>query len=245
MAGEIRLFDINPGLDRAALAASFAAEQRLQIRDVLTEKSARNVHAVLSRQTPWGLAWQAGAEGPHNLSQPDLAKLPRQQLGDLQSRLAAALQGRDYAFLYAQYPMIVAYLQQWAPGGPHDALVELINDAPFMDLMRAVTGIGELIKADAQATLFAPTHFLAAHDDSHSGEGRRVAYVLNMCAEDWRPEWGGYLNFLDEEGDLVHGYRPRFNTLNLFRVPQRHLVSFVPSFAPVSRFAITGWLRDR
>lgn len=245
MAGEIRLFDLNPRLDRTAIARQFATDQRIQIRNVLTEEAARNVHAILARQTPWGLAWHAGADGPHNVPQPELSKLSAQDMGGIQHKLTAALKGRDYGFFYAQYPMVHAYLQKWAPDGPHDILVEHINDDPFMTLIREVTGLPQLIKADAQATLYAPGQFLAEHDDSHVAEGWQVAYVLNMCAEDWRSEWGGYLNFYDEDGDVVQGFRPRFNALNLFRVPQRHNVSYVPPFAPIARFAITGWFRDR
>jgi SM-20-related protein len=68
---------------------------------------------------------------------------------------------------------------------------------------------------------------------------------LNMCTVDWRPEWGGYLMFLDSAGDITSGWKPRFNTLNLFRVPQSHMVSYVAPFAAFARFAITGWFRDR
>lgn len=244
MAGEIRLLDINPRLDRVDLARRFAKNKRIQIRDVLTPESARNVHQILSRQTPWGIAWHAGADGPHNVPQPKLSQLPRQEMESIQAKLAAALRGSDYGFFYAQYPMVHAYLERWAPGGPHEALVELINDAPFMSFIREVTGLDKLRKADAQATLFAPNQFLATHDDSQVAEGRQVAYVLNMCAEDWRPEWGGYLNFYDADGDVVQGFRPRFNALNLFQVPQSHSVTYVAPFAPVGRFAITGWFRD-
>ena len=66
-----------------------------------------------------------------------------------------------------------------------------------------------------------------------------------MTLGEWRPEWGGYLNFYDEEGDVVAGFRPRFNALNIFAVPQKHNVTYVPPFSPVGRFAITGWFRDR
>lgn len=245
MSGGIRLFDLNPRLDRRALAAAFRKTRRVQIRDVLTEETARNLHDVISRQTPWGLAWHAGEDGPHNVPEPELRKLPPAEQAAIQHKLAAAMKGRDYAFLYAQYPMVFAYLQGWAPGGPHEAVVELINDEPLMTLVRDVTRMADLIKADAQATLYAPNHFLAAHDDSHVAEGWRVAYVLNLCAEDWRPEWGGYLNFYDDDGDIIEGFRPRFNALNLFAVPQRHAVGYVPPFAPAARFAITGWFRDR
>ena len=47
------------------------------------------------------------------------------------------------------------------------------------------------------------------------------------------------------DADVIAGYRPRFNALHLFAVPQRHNVSFVPPFAAVARYAITGWFRDR
>lgn len=241
----IRLFDINPALDRSALARKFAENRRVQIQDLLTEETARNLHRVLSEQTPWGLAWQAADEGPENIDRSRLATISREELLERQQKLYAALRGRDYGFVYSQYPILTGYQEGWQPGGPHDAVMELINDEPFMELIREVTGIRELVKADAQATIYGPGQFLAMHDDSHVAEGWQVAYVLNLCAEDWRPEWGGYLNFYDEDGDIIEGLRPRFNALNLFRVPQRHNVSYVPPFAPVARYAITGWFRDR
>jgi Rps23 Pro-64 3,4-dihydroxylase Tpa1-like proline 4-hydroxylase len=155
------------------------------------------------------------------------------------------MRGSDYAFLYAQYPMVRAYLEKWGEHPALDALLEHINDVPLLSLVREVTGMEQLVKGDAQATLYGPNHFLAMHDDSHMAEGWRVAYVMNFCAEDWRPDWGGYLMFYDEHGDAVGGFRPRFNALNMFRVPQKHNVTYVPPFAPVARFAITGWFRDR
>ena len=245
MSGEMRLFDLNPQLDRRGLARAFAETGRVQIGNLLTEESARNLHQVITRGTQWGLAWHAAEDGPHNIPEPQLRTLPQGALGAIQGKLAAAMRGTDYGFIYAQYPMVHAYLEQWEPGGAHEAVIELINDDPFMELVREVTGFDELTKADAQATLYAPGHFLALHDDSHVAEGWRVAYVLNLCAAEWRPEWGGYLNFFDERGDIVEGFKPRFNALNLFRVPQKHAVSYVAPFAPQARFAITGWFRDQ
>ncbi|WP_133364791.1 2OG-Fe(II) oxygenase [Qipengyuania sediminis] len=245
MSGAIRLLDLNPRLDRASLAKAFAAAGRVQIRDVLTAEAARNLHRMLAEQTPWGLAWHAGADGPYALPAATVQALPPEQRMSIQKKLSAAASGRDYAFIYGQYPMVHAYLERWAPGGPHDLTVELLNDDPLMNLVRDVTGTPQLIKVDAQATLYGPGSFLSVHDDSHVAQGWRIAYVLNLCAEEWRPEWGGYLNFYDDAGDIVQGFRPRFNALNLFRVPQRHAVGYVPPFAPQARYAITGWFRDR
>jgi SM-20-related protein len=241
----IPLFELNPGIDRAAARARFADAGRVQIRDVLTDRTAREVHKVLSGQTPWGLAWKAADDGPHGLTSAQVAGLPPQEKRRIGEKLTDALRGQDYGFVYSQYRMLDAYLQQWDPGGPHDIILEHINSEPMLDLVREVTGIPQLVKGDAQATLYGPTHFLGVHDDSHVAEGWQVAYVLNLCLEEWRPDWGGYLLFFDEDGDVVAGFKPRFNALNMFRVPQGHNVSYVPPFAPVARFAITGWFRDR
>lgn len=244
-AGPIPLFELNPSIDRGAAAAAFAATGRVQIRDFLTLPAAQTIHRVLSRETPWGLAWRAGTEGPHGLRRQQLAATPPAELAAMSNRIAATMRTREYGFVYAQYAILDAYLGQWGEQEALDLLLEHINSEPLLELVRTVTGFPDLVKGDAQATLYGPNHFLAVHDDSHVEEGWRVAYVMNFCADEWRPDWGGYLMFYDEEGDAVAGFRPRFNALNMFRVPQKHNVTYVPPFAPVGRFAITGWFRDR
>jgi Rps23 Pro-64 3,4-dihydroxylase Tpa1-like proline 4-hydroxylase len=239
---EIPLFELNPRLDRVAAADIFASEGRVQIRDFLTDAAAKTILEVLSRETPWGLAWRAGVSGPHARRRQQLSP---DELAKMGSAIATAMRTGAYAFLYARYPMLDAYKERWGEHPALELLIEHINAEPLMSLVSEVTGIPTLAKADAQATLFAPNHFLALHDDSHVGEGWRVAYVMNFCLGDWRPDWGGYLQFYDEDGDIIGGYRPRFNALNMFRVPMRHSVSYVPPFAPATRFAITGWFRDR
>lgn len=240
------LFTLNPKLDRHSLAADFARDGRVQVRDFLTEETAEEIFRILTRHTPWGIAWQAGEEaGPQAIEAPELRKDPagaQRAINEATFRSAAA---GDYAFQFARYPILNAYLAKWDEGSPQELLLEHINAPEFMTFVREVTGMAELIKADAQATLFAPGQFLGKHSDSHVAEGWKVAYVMNFCLKDWNPNWGGYLNFYDEEGDIVAGYRPRFNALNMFAVPQAHAVSYVSPFAPVGRFAITGWFRDR
>ena len=239
-----RLLDLNPRLDVPAFKGAFKRDRRVQIKNVLTEDSARTIHRILSEETPWGLGWEAGPGGPKSLRHEEVAALTPAQHEALARSTMDAMRGTDYAFRYGRYPIVEAY-GKWDPNGPHDMLLEYLNDKPVMELIRRVTGIAELVKVDAQATLFGPSMFLSVHDDKHSGEGRRVAYVLSMCDGDWRPDWGGYLQFYDDHGDVIAGYRPRWNALNLFLVPQRHAVTYVAPFAPVARYAITGWFLDR
>lgn len=56
------LFEINPALDLAPYAARFAATGRVQLRNVLTEQSARELMTALARGTPWGMAVGAVSE---------------------------------------------------------------------------------------------------------------------------------------------------------------------------------------
>lgn len=241
------LFALNPALDRSALAETFARERRVQIRDVLTDNSARLIRDLLGRGTPWGMALRApDVDGgkPQYIRAAELQTPAGNERVQTGARAAAVAAARgEYGYCYASYPMLDAYLGRWDAGGPHDILFDHLNTPEFLGLARAVTGFTDLAKADGQATLYAGQHFLPLHHDSHVAEGWKVAYVLNVTIEDWRPDWGGYLVFYDDDGDIVRGYRPRFNTLNLFAVPQAHAVTFVPPFAPIGRFAITGWLR--
>ena len=239
------LFELNPALDRTALAARFAATGRVQIRDVLTLESARELQLVLARGTPWGMAVGAGQTKPRSFRSAETQSPQGQQALAQAARAAEEHSARgEYGFRFAHYPMLDALKEGWDPDGPHEVLLEHINAPDFMGLARAVTGL-DLVKADGQATMFAPTNYLGRHIDSHVAEGWEVAYVLNLAREDWHPDWGGYLVFLDEDGDIVEGFRPRFNALNLFRVPTPHLVSYVPPFAPMGRLAVTGWLRSK
>jgi Rps23 Pro-64 3,4-dihydroxylase Tpa1-like proline 4-hydroxylase len=240
------LFELNPATDRKAHAAQFAETGRVQVRDVLTEEAAREVLTVLAKGTPWGMATGAGDENRQSFRMEEV----RTQEGAARVNAAAmAAQNNsargEYGFRFAHYPILTAIQEGWDPGSAHEILLEHLNAEDFITLARDITGIDGLIKADGQASLFAPNHYLGRHIDSHVAEGWEVAYVLNFAPPDWHPDWGGYLLFLDDDGDVVQGFRPRYNALNLFKVPQSHMVSYVPPFAPVGRMAITGWLRTQ
>lgn len=241
------LFELNPDLDRAALAERFARDRRLQVHNVLTDETARELRMIMEKYTDWGIALQAGATGkPRNFRPSELRDqaTAREAMEMGKATDAAAAKG-DYAYRALRYSIVEALQGGWDPGGPYEVLIEHLNAEPFLAFMRTITGMPELLKADAHASCFAPQHFLGRHNDSHVAEGWRTAYVLNLTIDDWHPDWGGYLVFYDEDGNIETGFKPKFNTLNLFAVPQDHAVTYVPPFAPKGRYAIGGWLRDR
>ncbi|MEO6581200.1 MAG: 2OG-Fe(II) oxygenase family protein [Sphingomicrobium sp.] len=241
------LLPLNPALDPAALAAEFAIDQRIQIRDVLEPEAASAITKLLVEQTPWGLSWQAGNDGPHRIRSEQLPALGPQDGRRMADGLTRAMQGDDFAFVYSQYRMSKAVIEGWSKSPAHDALVSALNGTLFLDFIRTVTALPEIRVCDAQASHYGPNQFLSLHQDIsvEENEDRLVAYVLNLVPDRWRPDWGGYLNFFDEAGDISHGYMPRFNCLNLFRVPRHHNVSYVAPFAAGNRLAVTGWFRTR
>lgn len=238
------LLVLNPALDRAALQSAFASDGRVQIRDVFTPESAAAVLELLGRHTPWGLSWQAGSDGPHKLRHEAASALTAADWQTIYSKLGAAQNASEFGFIYTQYQAYDAFREGWSASPKHDQLFLDINAPAMLDLVRDITGFPQIVWADAQATMFGPQQFLSLHQDV-SDQGWLVAFVFNFAATEWWPDWGGYLNFYNDDGDIIHGYRPRFNSLNMFRVPRHHNVSFVPGFAPAGRFAITGWFRDR
>lgn len=243
------LIELSPDIDLASAATTFARTGRAQIAPFLTHASALRLRDLLEHGTPWSLVWRAGEPAPEVIRAEAIASVTPDRARVIQSALATAMAARDYAFCYSTYPLVQALLERWAPGGPHEQLLTDLNHPALLDLIRQVTVIPDLVKADGQATLYNRGHFLARHDDAEPAKGRRVAYVLNLCGDPdgapWRPEWGGMLQFLDHAGEPDETLLPRFNALNLFAVPQPHHVTSVASFAPISRYAVTGWFRDR
>lgn len=165
----------------------------------------------------------------------------------MSGKLHKAMQGEDFAFVYSQYRMSVAVMEGWSTSKFHELLLSELNSEPYLQFIRTVTGLPQIKLCDAQVSHYGPNQFLSLHQDinTEENEDRLVAYVLNLCPGPWRPDWGGYLNIFNDEGDIVHGYMPRFNCLNMFRVPRHHNVSYVPPFAAGNRLAVTGWFRTR
>src|SRR5690349_13090602 len=127
------IFKLNPALDRDALAAAFARDGRIQVRNLLTEEAAEEIYRVLAGPTPWGIAWQAGdAAKPQAIEAPEL-----QQSGDAKAREIAqstykAAANCEYAFQFGRYPILNAYLGKWNEGSAYDVLLEHINSPDYL-----------------------------------------------------------------------------------------------------------------
>ncbi|MEL7447404.1 MAG: hypothetical protein AAGK02_16635, partial [Pseudomonadota bacterium] len=163
-----KLFELNPQVDLAVHAKRFADHGRVQIRDVLTDETAREIQQVLTRGTPWGMATGAGDENRQSFTMEEVRTPQGQQAVNAAAMAAQENSAKgEYGFRFAHYPVLTAIQENWDPGSPHEVLLEHINAPEFLELARTVTGIPGLIKADGQATLYAPNHYLGRHIDSH------------------------------------------------------------------------------
>ncbi len=233
-------FKLNSALDVTSLARDYEKPQRLQIYNVLADESAAALYQCLSTEVPWAFAWFD--DGPKYRRSEEMRAMSMEDQQALRERLVAvALEGFHYA--YNCYPILDAYLQKWNQVPLLDKFIEFINSEEMLGFMRDVSGIPEIIKGDAQATRYGPNQYLKFHTDGVVEEARRMAYVLNLTPE-WDNDWGGYLQFYDGDGNITQAFKPRYNVLNIFTVPQDHSVSYVASYAARQRYAITGWFRD-
>ncbi len=230
---------LNPGLDVAALADFYARDRRVRVHGLLAEEGLADLYWSLADREDW---W-------HLISTPDgVVELDRDQRGALDAGRRAELDGQvaeglRSGFQYRYEGLRVPRSDDGVlAADPLAAFSRLMASGEMVDLLRAITGFEGLAFTDGHATAYGPGDFLTGHDDDVAGKDRIAAYVFGLTPR-WRLEWGGLLLFHGPDEASVTGQVPRFNTLDLFAVPQRHSVSMVAPAAPVRRFAVTGWLR--
>lgn len=228
------MFKLSSHFDVQRLRDAFDEYGRLQIADFLAQESAATFHRYLSESTEWRLTANRGEE-IHHFNLADVSSWDTRKRDLLEQAVTA---GGRYGFQF-RYEVI-----RLADGssGPLADFRDFMSGDEVLGIMRTITGAPDIAFADAHASRYRPGHFLTTHDDKMETMGRRAAYVMNLSPE-WRPDWGGLLQFFDSRGDVVRAFTPAFNALNIFRVPQPHNVSWVTPLAGAPRYAVTGWLR--
>lgn len=240
LAGGFPAFRLNPALDVERLRAEFAERRRVQIDGFLAPECAALLLGELRARDDWRQVVNSGAN-VYDLDRATREHMPPHAAAALEEAVyAGARTGFQHRYEAIRVPD--DEIERHASGDPLAAFATFMSGGEARDLLRLVTSLEEIELADAQATAYAPGDFLTAHDDAVEGKDRLAAYVLSLSAG-WRVEWGGLILFHDDHGLSIDGLVPRFNTLNLFAVPQVHSVSIVSRAAPYRRYSVTGWLR--
>jgi SM-20-related protein len=233
---------LDPAHDRQLIRSVFERTGRIHVPQILDHACAERIHRCLVEETPWQLHVNEG-DRHYDVTDDRLEMFTPADRVMMLERVHANAR-RQFQCLYNNFPIHDARQLGQHASSYLMRVYEFLNGEDFLAFAREATGMREIAMVDAQATLFRPGHFLTEHDDRVGGKGRLAAYVLTFTPA-WRADWGGILQFIDGDGHVAEGYTPTFNALNLFRVPQRHAVSFVAPFATEGRYSITGWLRTR
>lgn len=227
-----------------------AKQGRTRIETIFNPKSASLIHAALSQDTPWHLAYSDDESVARELSPSELAALSEQDHADLLQGVYKRA-GNQYQYVYKFFPIINAILQnQLNPNSTLYQIATFLNGTEFLKYARQLTGDHAIVKFNPVATRYDPGHFLNMHDDfgdgreSHSN-GQRLYAVVFGFSRDWASNWGGGTNFFAEaDSSWAETWYPGFNTMTIFKVPALHSVSPVAPFAQANRYSITGWLRS-
>lgn len=233
-------FHLNPDLDVPALAATYAQTSRVRVRDFLCEDGLAAFYDDLEARDDWWHLMRT-ADGVLELDAAAKARMSAKRRAALDAEVHA-LARRQFQYRYEGLRVPDRERNLAGAADPLTAFSDLMSSEPMLDLLRAITGAAALAFTDGQATAYGPGDFLTCHDDDVKGKNRLAAYVFGLTPG-WRTEYGGVLMFHDPDGGSVTGHVPRFNTLDLFAVPQLHSVSMVTPAAPHRRYAVTGWLR--
>lgn len=233
-------FGLNEELDRDAIHRHFDLHGYVHIPNVLPEDVAKRVYAALLGETPWNLVFTD--RGKHvDMLAAQLDVMDQDQVLQLQKAIYAQAQ-QDFQYCYNNYSIYDACKEGINKGHTLHEFYEWLNGEEFLGFAQVATGFNDISFVDAQATRYKPGHFLTTHDDTQQGKRRRAAYIFGF-SPDWLPDWGGYLQLLDDNENARVGLKPSFNSLNILAIPQRHNVGIVAPFAGGMRHSITGWMR--
>lgn len=226
---------LNFGPYREALARDGA----VQIPSVLQDDAAKALAHCLNHEVPWTLAFREDGRA-RTLDAASYAAFPEPSYAAL-LRAAAERSRTQFEFVYDTYMLVRARQEGRDPELVLHVMLEFFNSPDFLHFARWMSGEAHLDAINAQATRYRPGHFLNEHNDVDAFEGRRYAYVLNLTAPGWKPEWGGTLRFPASGAHVERSLSPVWNSLSIFRVPRLHEVLPVAPQALLPRLAITGW----
>ncbi|WP_444903915.1 2OG-Fe(II) oxygenase [Microbulbifer sp. CnH-101-E] len=234
------MYYISPDLNIDRLREEYLRESVVRVSNILQSQSASDLFSFLTGQKEWNLSFNK--LGSHtDIGFSDYCSWNSKQKDTLNDIIWSQAE-EEFQYLYKSIPIFDICNREYGQDKRFLGIFELVNSQPFLSLMRSITGDQSISFADVQATCFDRGHFLKEHDDGVLGKNRVAAYVINLTPN-WNADWGGILHFNRGEVSAVKGLVPTFNTVNLFKVPQKHSVSYVTPFARGSRYSITGWLR--
>jgi Rps23 Pro-64 3,4-dihydroxylase Tpa1-like proline 4-hydroxylase len=225
---------LNPSLKISQLAQDWQQDNRLRITNALQPDMAVTLAQTLQQMIEYNVIMAPGGEFK-KISQGELMQMSQEDRSALlRGVLKDATNGHGY--LYHGH-----HLDQ-TTNDTLKTFLDQLNAPETINTIRQITGMDDIMYADAQATEYRPGHYLTRHLDQFEGEQRRVAFVFSLTPT-WHPDWGGLLQFYEQDGTPRDAWSPGMNLLALFDVKHIHAVTYVAPFAAGPRYSITGWFK--
>ena len=234
---------LNPNLDRTMLADTFAVDGRVRIENLFDEEVAERMREYCMSHVPYEYLTHIDGRNVV-ITAEEMKNLSQEELSDLQHNIMDAA-SNGIGFFYCGYMMVRA---------PDDAsdekirflhsVFDFLNSEEMLAFIASISGCDDLLSADAQYTRYSSGQFLTRHKDDVEVEKRRLAYVISLT-RDWHPDWGGLLQFFEDDGTPRDAWAPMFNSMTLFDVRHVHSVTFVTPFLKHPRLSLTGWFRAK
>lgn len=247
-------FELNSDFDVEKLRDLFRMRGRVRIRNLLRPDCANDLYQYLRQETPWRTFLVANEELKGTLpNEPNSPSV--ENMEDHSEFRTAAYEGAraGFACVFDADELFPEDIEESMPGptgsvaNPADARGGMYHTSlvrefqAFLASRRVTSLIGQIsglhevegLHVRAHAVRFQVGHFMTLHAGTWSADKtrkRRASFYFNLTPE-WRPEWGGMLEFRAPEADLIEAYVPNFNTLDLFAFPQGHWISTVAPFA--------------
>ncbi len=234
---------LNKSLNAAELRQAFAIDGRLRIPDLLDSGAAERIRKASETRIPFEYLFFLDGQN-YALGEAEMRGIDRQRAASMQKAIGEAA-AAGVGFFYCGYKLGREDRETTDPELRllHEVF-DYLNSEEMLDFIRDVTGADDIDNADAQYTRYTPGQFLTRHRDDAASEHRRVAYVYSLT-QGWHPDWGGLLQFFENDGTPRDAWLPAFNTLSLFEVRHVHSVTYVAPFARSPRLSLTGWFRSQ
>lgn len=119
-----------------------------------------------------------------------------------------------------------------------------LNSSEVINFIKQITGQFDIYKTVLQFTRYNPGDFLTRHKDLGADNNRKIAFVFHFSPH-WHPDWGGLLQFYQQDGQPRDSWSPRFGSLHLFDTRHIHAVTSISPFATAARYSVSGWFINR
>lgn len=229
---------ISPDLDINHLRTEFARDARVRIDNILLPDVAERLRAAAA-EASFELVYVIDDQ-LKRISRAAFEAMSVEARQELNQKIMQhASQGVGY--LYGS-----CHLGESRPADMSPLMVQLfetLQDETTLALVRDITGDDSVCSVTGHYTRFLPGQFLTRHRDIVENRDRRFAYVLSFTQR-WHPDWGGLLQFYEEDGTPRDAWTPTFNSLVLFDVKHIHAVTYVAPYALEPRLSLTGWFKS-